>query len=212
MTTASERYYRSAAAGPTVKPARGFHRDGPVFRYDDTNELFEWAMGSEFPTLRMWMDDKTSLAPLYADRYAVGQRGFSVFLTSEDPAHLLPGPYTDQQVLDALGPFADELRAHGFNLEACVFNAVSVTMPQRDRQAAFWNAACDIAKARPFMSLSLSKEAFKQVGVLDVDHLRRPTGQTWDGGATRDGVDYPAFARAGSHFTFQAPRTDDWPR
>jgi hypothetical protein len=209
--TTAERYYRSAAAGPTVTPAKAFHRDGPVFRHDD-GTIFPWLFGSEFPTLRMWMDDKAKLPPLYADRYAVGQRGFSFFVTSEDPSNLLPGPYSDREVLDAIGPFVDELQAHGFNAEACVCNAVSVTMPQRDRQAAYWNAACDIARVRPFMSISLSKEAFKQVGVLDVDHLRRPTGQTWDGGATRDGVDYPAIARAGSHFTFQAPRTDDWPR
>jgi hypothetical protein len=205
--TSAEHYYRGATLA-AVEPAKAFRRDGTVFRHDD-NSIYPWNMGSEFPTLRMWMDG-VDLESLYADRYAVGQRGFSFFMTSEDPLHALPGPYADQQVLDALRPFVDGLQRRGFNSEACVFQAVSVTMPDWHRQMAFWDAVLQMAKSRPWMSVSLSKEWWKQRGFLDFDRLQRATGQTWDGGATADGMEFGPLR--GSHFTYQASRTDDWPR
>jgi hypothetical protein len=139
-------------------------------------------------------------------------------VTSEDPAHLLPGPYTPQQVLDALGPFADELRAHGFHGEACIFQGTNNgVLP--DGRAEFWSAAADILATRPWMSLSLSKEWWKQT--VDLGRLRKPVGQTWDGGGIADGLAvglqispgiWVTPLRGGTHDTFQAGRNDQWPR
>ena len=220
LTTAAWWMVAAGGGGSTAAPAPAFHRDGPVFRTDD-GAIFPWAFGSEFPLLR-WTLDGRDIRPLLAERYAVGQRGCSFFLTSEiEDARLGDGgPYADQAILDALGPFVDMLRAHGMNSEACVFQAVSVTMPQRDRQQKFWNAVLDIAKGRPWMSVSVSKEWWKQLGALDFDHLRRPGGHTWDGGGIPDGGSQglnvaPGIWVAplrGSHDTFQASRTDEWPR
>lgn len=202
-------YYRS---GASVEPAPAFHRDGKVFRTTD-GAIHTWAYGSEFPTLRMWMDGR-DLEPLFADRYSVGQLGFGVFCTSEDPLNRLGegGPYTDAEILDALEAFADDLRDHGFNLEACLFQGTDHgTMPGLDRQVHFWNAALELAAIRPWMHVSFSREAFKQPFRND-PAFHGPADQVWDGGATRDGVDYTRLAHAGSHYAYQASRTDDWPR
>lgn len=188
-------------------PAPSFHRDGKVFRQDD-GSIFPWAFGSEFAALRRYLDG-VDLSAVWDQRYAAGQRGISVFLTSEIAGDELPGPYTYQQVLDALGPFADAMRARGFATEACVFQAVSVTIPRQNDQATFWFDVLSIAQLRPWMSVSWSKEWWKQRDFVDLTRFRTPF-QTWDGGATCDGM--PISPLVGTHQTFQPSRNDEWPR
>lgn len=203
----------------TLLPASSFKRDDKVFRTED-GKIFPFLFGSEFPLLR-WKLDGRDISALLAERYAVGQRGVCVFLTSEiEDARLGDGgPYSDQQILDALGPFADELRLNGFNLDACVFQAASITMPRYSRQQAFWNAVLAIAQSRPWMTVSVSKEWWKQQGAVNFDSLRR-SSQSWDGGGIPDGGTsglnvapgiYVSPMR-GSHDNFQASRNSEWPR
>jgi hypothetical protein len=213
-----------SSASAAVTPAPAFRRDGKVFRCDD-GSIFPFAFGSEFAALRLKMDG-VNMQPFYDERYAVGQRGFSFFLTSEIAGGEAPdgrlgdgGPYSDAEILDALGPFVDELRAHGFNSDACVFQAVKVTMPQTDRQVRFWNRVLDIAKVRPWMSVCVSQEWYKQINALAFDGLRRPSDQTWDGGGIGDGINEGVNVAPGiwvcpmrgSHDSYEASRNADWP-
>lgn len=204
---------------PPATLAPAFHRDDRVFRTDD-GRIFPWAFGSEFGLLRQYLDG-ADIGPTLAQRYATGQRGASVFLSSEIAGAELGdnSPYRDQQILDALGPFVDDLRTRGFNTEACVFQATSICMPDKTRQRAFWDAVLSIASSRPWMSVSVSKEWWKQLGALDIDHLSRPA-QTWDGGGIPDGGTQGVNVAPGiwvtpmrgSHDTYQAGRGDQWPR
>lgn len=212
----------------TVTPAPPFWRDDKVFRTSE-GAIFPWAFGNEFPLLR-WTMDGRDIRPLLDERYAVGQRGNDVFLTSEIEDAVLgdtvrdsrrvAGPYSDREILDALGPFVDASRASGFNTAVNVFQATYITMPGAARQRAFWHAVLEIARPRPWMSVSISKEWWKQDHALDFDGLQQPRSQTWDGGGIPDGGETGLKVAdgiwvcplRGSHDTFQASRNWEWPR
>lgn len=205
----------------TIAPAPAFRRDGKVYRTDD-GKIFPWLFGSAFPLVRWVMDKNPIVEPMLAELYAVGQRGVRPFLTSEINGALLGdgGPYSDQEILDAVGPFCDTMRVKGFNVDLSVFQAVKVTMPQVARQHRFWNSVLDIAKVRPWTTVSASQEWPKQINALDYDHLRRPTDQSWDGGGIMDGVNEGVQVASGiwvppmrgTHDAYEADRGPEWMR
>lgn len=219
--------YKGPPPPPPIEPAPAFQQEGKVFRTED-GKIFPWLCGSEFPLLRWELDD-VDTKPLLAERYAAGQRMVNVFVTSEigpdgdgkyDARLGDGGPYSDQQLLDGLAKFVDKWRAAGFNTDASVFQATSVCMPGAERQRRFWSNVLDIAKVRPWMTVSMSKEWWKQLGALDIDGLRRASGQSWDGGGIPDGVAQgiqvaPGIwvcPMRGTHDDYQPGRGDQWPR
>lgn len=205
------------SAAPVVAPAAEFYASDingyPVFKQTMDGAVYPWAMGSEFDAFRQFCQG-VDLTSLFTDRLSVGQRGFSIFLMSSNIAGgFWPDHYGDQFLLEKLAAFCDLARQYGQAVEACVFQDLKDgTMPGASRQATFWSNVLDIAKSRLWVSVNWSKEWWKQRGATDFSVFRQPADQTWDGGTGTDQEGLAQSPLIGTHYTWQTPRTLDWPR